>query len=152
MLPSQLGFENRPPTEILCQSYLQNVLVLFVLPLVAFQIPFLPTKWRQIGWAITEVRQYMLEQLTEEKRLIAEGKPGSGTLMRNLVRASEMQQEVAGMGRSERAYTDGKPHEMRPLSIDEILGNVFVQDMIRQPFHWRTACYSLLFTQKPKSG
>ena len=105
---------------------LQNVLVVLVLPSIAFQIPFLPTKWRQIGWAITDFREYMLEQLTQEKRLIAEGKPGSGTLMSNLVRASEVQYEVTGVGRSERTYMDGKSHEMRPLSVDEILGNVFV--------------------------
>ena len=105
---------------------LHNVLVVLVLPTIAFQIPFLPTKWRQIGWAITDFREYMLEQLTEEKRLVAEGKPGSGTLMSNLVRASEVQQEVAGVGRRERSYADGEAHEMRPLSVDEILGNVFL--------------------------
>ena len=105
---------------------LQNVLVALVLPSIAFQIPFLPTRWRQIGWAITDLREYMLEQLTEEKRLIMEGKPGSGTLMSNLVRASEAQHEIAGMSQSENAYMHREPYEMRPLIVDEILCNVIV--------------------------
>jgi hypothetical protein len=73
---------------------LRNVLVIIVLPTVAFQVLFMPTKWRQIGWAISDFRRYMLDQLADEKRLIAEGKPGSGTLMSNLVRASEAKHDV----------------------------------------------------------
>ena len=67
---------------------LKNILVILVLPSVVFRIPLLPSKWKQIGWAVTEFRQYMLEQLAEEEQLITEGKPGSGTLISNLLRAS----------------------------------------------------------------
>lgn len=57
---------------------LRNILVIMVLPTKVFPIPFLPSKWSQIGWAVTEFRRYMLAQLAEEKQLVAEGKPGSG--------------------------------------------------------------------------
>ncbi len=139
--PGLRGVSEIIPVQEYCQDHLGSTtvhlqrfsvnhppeyLVVLVLPSIAFQIPFLRTKWRQIGWAITDFREYMLEQLTEENRLTAEGKPGSGTLMSNLVRASEVQREVAGVARGERTYMDGRPHEMRPLSGDEILGNIFV--------------------------
>ena len=51
---------------------LRNVLVVIILPSMAFRIPGLPTKWRQIGWAITDFRKYMLDQLADEERLMAE--------------------------------------------------------------------------------
>ncbi len=103
---------------------LKNALLIMVLPAKAFQIPFAPSSWTQIGWAITEFRGYMLSQLAEEKRLVAEGKAGTGTLMSNLVRASD-----------DRSQTMKSPHsavhseantELKPLTVDEILGNVFV--------------------------
>ena len=105
---------------------LRNILVVLVLPPVAFRLPFLSAKWTRIGWAITEFRQYMLAQLADEKRLIAEGKPGSGTLMSNLVRASEIRPELARRGANGKAAVDGKGYELEPLSVDEILGDVFV--------------------------
>jgi hypothetical protein len=46
---------------------LKNILVVMVLPTKAFQIPFLPSKWRQIGWVVTEFMRHMLTQLAEEK-------------------------------------------------------------------------------------
>ncbi len=104
---------------------LKNILVIFVLPATAFRIPILPAKWRKIGLAVTNFRKYMLDQLADEKRLVEEGKPGSGTLMSNLVRASEARYDVEGDG-NERTGMDGRPHEMKSLSVDEILGNIFV--------------------------
>lgn len=68
----------------------------------------------------------MLDQLADEKRLIAEGKPGSGTLMSNLVRASEAHHDVAGGVNDARTKMDGKPQDTKPLTVDEILGNIFV--------------------------
>ncbi|KAL9593667.1 MAG: hypothetical protein Q9179_005758 [Wetmoreana sp. 5 TL-2023] len=70
---------------------LKNVLVILVLPAKIFSLSFLPKKWTQIGWAISAFRQYMLDQVADEKRLISEGKPGSGTLVSNLIRASYQQ-------------------------------------------------------------
>ena len=104
---------------------LQNILVIIIVPAFLFQMPVLPAKWRQIGLAVTSFRKYMLDQLSEEKRLIAEGKPESGTLMSNLVRASEARQGVV-VSKDEEDVANNKPHEVRALSVDEILGNIFV--------------------------
>ena len=105
---------------------LKNILVIIVLPGLAFRIPFLPAKWRNIGLAVITFRKYMLDQLAHEKRLIAEGKPGSGTLMSNLVRASEARQDTMGGEEKEKTWEEGRLHEMKPLSVDEILGNIFL--------------------------
>ncbi|KAL8889132.1 MAG: hypothetical protein Q9192_006062, partial [Flavoplaca navasiana] len=93
---------------------LKNILVIIVLPAAVFRIPFLPQRWRQIGAAVTNFQKYMQEQVLEERDLMAQGKQGSGTLISNLVRASKEQ----GTGH-------GKPR-FKPLSDEEILGNIFV--------------------------
>ena len=92
---------------------LKNAIVVMVLPQAAFSIPFLPNSWKQIGWAIQSFREYMMGQLVEERRLVREGRPGTGTLVSNLVRAGE------GAG-------DSKTGSLKPLSESEILGNIFV--------------------------
>ena len=96
---------------------LQNVLVLLAVPSQVFSLPFLPTKWAQVGWAKKVFKQHMLDQIADEKQLIWEGKPGSGTLVSNLVRASEQPQDRKDFNPTARS---------KPLSIDEILGNIFV--------------------------
>ncbi|KAI4249401.1 MAG: hypothetical protein L6R42_009010, partial [Xanthoria sp. 1 TBL-2021] len=96
---------------------LQNVLILLVVPSQVFSLPFLPTRWTQVGWAKTAFRRYMLDQIADEKQLMSEGKAGSGTLVSNLVRASEQPQDPG-------SSNVGKTQ--KPLSIDEILGNIFV--------------------------
>ncbi|CAL8574175.1 hypothetical protein XPA_000143 [Xanthoria parietina] len=100
---------------------LKNVLIILVLPVKAFEIPFLPAKWARVGWAVAEFRRYMLAQLAEEKQLAAEGKQGSGNLISNLLRASD---ELAQSGQSTRQT--GPARGLKPLTQDEILGNVFV--------------------------
>ena len=67
----------------------------------------------------------MPDELREEKRLIAEGKPESGTLMSNLVRSSESLPQVV-QDEKERDVKDGKESLMKPLSVDELLGNTYV--------------------------
>ena len=95
-----------------------------VLPAKVFRIPCAPSKWSHIGWAITVIRDCMLTQLEEERRSVAEGQPGTGTLMSNLVRASDEGTQVMS------GYSDALNHGVaagpKPLTVDEILGNVFV--------------------------
>ena len=63
----------------------------------------------------------MLAQLTEEKQLVAEGRQGSRNLISNLLRASdELAQPVQSTRQAEPA------RGLKPLTQDEILGNVFV--------------------------
>ena len=100
---------------------LNNALLIMVLPVKAFDVSFLPIKWQQIGKAVTKFRNYMLTQLADEKRLVKEGKAGSGTLMSNLVRASG---EAIPVDQGTQEL--GSSNELRPLTTDEILGNIFV--------------------------
>ncbi|KAL8922717.1 MAG: hypothetical protein Q9208_005030 [Pyrenodesmia sp. 3 TL-2023] len=98
---------------------LRNVLVIIVLPASCFALPFLPKKWTKIGLAMTAFKQYMLEEVADEKLSISEGKPGTGTLVSNLVRASEQH-------RQDNENSGTRPQTLKPLSIPEILGNIFV--------------------------
>lgn len=102
---------------------LKNVLVIMVLPEKTFNLPFMPRKWMQIGLAIKEFKMYLLDQIAQEKALIAEGKPGSGTLVSNLVRAGEEPPETT---KASVNTSSGDQHVSRALSADEILGNIFV--------------------------
>lgn len=97
---------------------LRNALIIMVLPGTVFSIPFLPDRWKQIGWAIKHFRRYMLDQLHEERRRIKNGEPGTGNLVSNLVRASS---ETAVDGKS-----SGGGGLTKPLTETEILGNIFV--------------------------
>ncbi|KAL8713214.1 MAG: hypothetical protein Q9220_002735 [cf. Caloplaca sp. 1 TL-2023] len=99
---------------------LRNILFILVLPTKAFDLPFMPAEWTKISWAISAFRQYMLDQVADERRLISEGKPGSGTLVSNLVRASETPQEPKDPSKSKQQQA------LKPLTMDEILGNIFV--------------------------
>lgn len=97
---------------------LKNVLVIMVFPAKTFHLPFLPRKWTQIGLAIKEFKMDMLDQIAHEKALIAEGKPGSESLVSNIVRAGEEPSETT---KAVANASSGKQ-----LSADEILGNMFV--------------------------
>ena len=97
---------------------LENALIVMVMPVASFAPSFLPLQWQQIGWAIKSFREYMSGQLEDERQLIRDGKPGTGTLVSNLVRASE---EAAN---EKAVLNDGVP--LKPLTEAEILGNIFV--------------------------
>ena len=122
---------------------LRNILVILVLPSAAFRIPLLPSKWKKVGWAINEFRNYMLDQLADEKQLIAEGKPGSGTLVSNLVRASEARPEAVG-GYDEKTSTAGRSQDLKALSVDEILGNIFVYNFAGHDTTATSLAYAVL--------
>ena len=123
---------------------LKNVLVILVLPQWVFRVPFLPTKWTQIGWAITEFKQYMLGQLAEEKRLIAEEKPGSGTLMSNLVRASDGRFDTVKRHEKRPTVKQERSHGLKALTVEEILGNIFVFNFAGHDTTAISLAYSIL--------
>ena len=121
---------------------LKNALVIMVLPVKAFEIPFAPAKWTQIGRAVAHFRGYMLSQLADEKRLIAEGEPGTGTLMSNLVRASdEASQASKGPQKLEGSE---EASNLKPLTTDEILGNIFVYNFAGHDTTAVSLAYSML--------
>ena len=97
---------------------LENALIIIVMPVAAFTHLFLPLKWKQIGWAIKSFREYMLGQIEDERKLMQEGKPGTGTLVSNLVRGSS----EAAIGTA----TPNSSMSIKPLTEAEILGNIFV--------------------------
>lgn len=117
---------------------LQNVVIIIALPSSVFSIPILPAKWKRIGWAITEFRQYMMNVIAEEKQLMADGKVGSDNLVSNLVRASE------GNADSTDLSTGGQSRLNQPLSIDEILGNIFVYNFAGHDTTAISLAYSML--------
>lgn len=119
---------------------LRNALVIMVIPEKIFSIPFLPTKFLQIGWAIREFKSHMLEMVADEKRLAAEGKPGLGHLVSNLVRASETTNSTK-VSKDNKDQANGK---MKPLSVDEILGNIFVFNFAGHDTTAISLAYSLL--------
>ena len=121
---------------------LKNALVIMVMPVMVFNIPFLPAKWTQIGKAVAEFRGYMLSQLADEKQLIAEGKQGSGTLISNLVRASD---EVSLVKKAtEKLKGPEEAYDLKPLTTDEILGNIFVFNFAGHDSTAVSLAYSML--------
>lgn len=120
---------------------LRNALIIMVLPAKAFNLPFVPSKWSQIGWAVQEFKKYMLDQLADERKLVAEGKPGSGTLMSNLVRAAEERPETT---QSALSRNNGDAQRLKNLSVDEILGNIFVFNFAGHDTTAISLAYSML--------
>lgn len=119
---------------------LKNILIIIVLPPLVFRIPFTPQKWKRIETAVTNFKEYVQEQVEEEKASAEAGKRGSGTLISNLVRASE-----------ERG-TDVATPEYKPLSVPEILGNIFVFNFAGHGTTAISPAYSvLLLIAQPKA-
>jgi cytochrome P450 len=97
---------------------LENALVIMVLPEAAFSSSSFPRKWQQIGWAIKKFRDHMSNQAEDERRLMQSGMPGTGSLVSNLVRASDETGNKMGESSDDQA--------LKSLSKAEILGNIFV--------------------------
>ena len=103
---------------------LRNALLLMVVPHRLLALPFLPATLTQVAWAFNEFKRNMTDLIEQENILISQNKPGSGTLVSNLVRASEDNPDVVKNGVDNKA--DPKLHKFKRLSKDEILGNIFV--------------------------
>ena len=123
---------------------LKNALVIMVMPVKAFDIPFLPAKWKQIGKAVAGFRTYMLSQLADEKALIADEKPGSGTLISNLVRASDTGSQVGKATEKDKVEGSEGASSLKPLTTDEILGNIFVYNFAGHDTTAVSLAYSML--------
>lgn len=113
---------------------LENILVILVVPRLVFSVPFFPDKWKRIGRAITHLRTYMLDLIEAEKQLIQKGQPGTGTLVSDLTRASKENLDVATGAQTFKA-----------LSVDEVLGNIFVFNFAGHDTTAITATSSIFF-------
>lgn len=116
---------------------LENVLLIMVLPEKAFTLPFLPRSFQQVGWAINSFREYMTAQVATERELIRNGETGTGTLVSNLVRASD-----EGIATSS---DSGNNSKLKPLSNAEILGNIFVFNFAGHDTTAISLSYAMLF-------
>ena len=111
---------------------LRNIFLILILPAWFYDVPFLPKRWKSVGLAIKFFQRYMEDQLIEENQLISEGKPGSGTLMSNLVRTSD----------ESGTWEKGSSHQ--PLRRDEIFGNIFVFNFAGHDTTATSLIYSIL--------
>ena len=110
---------------------MDNSIFMMVAPPKLLSLPFAPKKWRQVGQATNDLRQYMMDMLNEEKRLLDQGKPGTGNLMTSLVRASEAPQKTDADG-------------PKALTVNEILGNVFVINFAGHDTTANTLAYAVM--------
>lgn len=114
---------------------LDNALFMMLVPPKLLTMPFVPKTWARIGQATKDFRQYMMDMLNEERRLLDAGKPGTGNLMSSLVRASEVER----MKKSSSETDDAKG-----LTVGEILGNIFVINFAGHDTTANTLAYSML--------
>ena len=109
------------PSKIESRSYqealtiiLKNVLLIMVVPPNLLFLPFVPKSWAVIGQATSEFKNYVTEMLNHERSLLKDGKPGTGTLMTSLVRASGIDEKDMKSGGN-----------AKNLTVSEVLGNLF---------------------------
>ncbi len=82
--------------------------------------------------------------------LVTEGKPGSGTLMSNLVRACNAQSQPGNGAINQHTASIREADESKQLTVDEILGNIFVFNFAGHDTTAITLAYSLLlFVARP---
>jgi cytochrome P450 len=115
---------------------LDNALFMMLVPPKILSLPFVPKTWTRIGQATKDFRQYMLDMFDNERRLLEAGKPGTGNLMSSLVRVSEDEQQKKDV----KGSSDGP----RGLTINEILGNIFVINFAGHDTTANTLAYSML--------
>lgn len=72
-----------------------------------------------------------MDVFNEERRLLSEGKPGTGNLMTSLVRASDDRQKSG---------SDGP----QALTVNEVLGNIFVINFAGHDTTANTLAYAVV--------
>ena len=95
---------------------LENIFLILIFGPKFLTNRFLPKSWIRVGQATVDFKFHMVEMVEEEKRLIAEGKPGGGNIINSLIRASEEMSKSASTDES----------DFKGLTEDEIYGNIFV--------------------------
>lgn len=114
---------------------LDNALFMMLVPPKLLTMPFVPKTWARIGQATNDFRQYMMDMLHEERRLLDAGKPGTGNLMSSLVRASEVEQIK---------NPKSNAADARGLTVSEILGNIFVINFAGHDTTANTLAYAII--------
>lgn len=84
---------------------------------------YLPKHWSLVGQATSTFKSHIATIITDEKRLIAEGKANPGNFIGAMVRASE--EGAAAATRDKLGQTEGLRSNLG-LTESEIFGNIFV--------------------------
>jgi cytochrome P450 len=106
----------------------------------------LPQSLANIGHAAISLKGFMMDIITEESAALNEGKPGSGGLITSLVRA--LDQRTA---KRPDARDNIKEAKRGSLSINEILGNVFVINIAGHDTTANTLAFAMmLLTANPE--
>ena len=113
---------------------LDNAIFLMLFSPKLLAIPLIPKSWARIGQATKDFKEYMMDMFSEEKRLLAAGKTGTGNLMSSMVRATGVEQQSS----KDKA---GRP---QGLTINEILGNIFLINFAGHDTTANTLAYSML--------
>ena len=110
--------------ETLC-FVLDNALLTLVVPPKLLKLPFLPSRWRQVGRAIESLRTHMMDLYKAEKSSFVGDNSDNGNLMRSMVRASEKATSNESAD-PEKSLPNPLGPKREGLTKDEIFGNIFV--------------------------
>lgn len=121
------------------QTVLDNAIFLMLVPSRLLLLPLLPRSWAHVGKAAADFKKYMLHMLNEETNLVNQGEKGTGSLMTSFVRALDSHQK-------EEAAVKGDAGQSPPkgLTVDEILGNIFVINFAGHDTTANTLAFSML--------
>lgn len=114
---------------------LDNVILMMLLPPKLWTIPFLPKSWARVGNATIDLRQYMVDTLNEELRLLDAGKHGTEAFMSLFLRASEFEQKKKAQS---------KINQASGFTVSEILGNIFFINFAGHDTVANNLAYSIL--------
>lgn len=137
--PSQPGTEEVRTYRDALQTVLDNAILLMLLPPRLLRLPLLPRSWARIGEAAADFKQYMMRMLDEETSLINQGKVGTGSLMTSFVRALNTHRTEEATGKN-----NALPSPSKGLTVDEILGNIFVINFAGHDTTANTLAFSML--------
>lgn len=112
-------------------TVMDHAVFMMLVPPKLLSLPMIPKKWAHIGQATRDFRRYMTNTLNEERRLLDQGKPGTGSLMTALIRASADHQKQ-GLDAS------------KALTFNEILGNMFLINIAGHETAANALAYSVL--------
>ena len=101
------------------QTVLDSAIFLMLVPPQILSFPLLPPSWRHIGRAAADFKQYMLQMLDDETKLLQQGSKGSGNLITSFLKALDVHENTSKLD-------DPQTRQSKGLSVPEILGNFFV--------------------------
>jgi cytochrome P450 len=117
------------------QSWIISLWLWFYRP--NYSLSFAPESWRRVARAAADFKKHMIRMLDEETAALNEGKFGSGGLMTSFVRALDTKQKEDAKGSGDSSTPKG-------LTVDEILGNIFVINFAGHDTTANTLAFSML--------